>query len=120
MASNTIRQLVKPTAMSATYTTNIYNVPAASGGVGAGLTPYAIMRHIHVFNITAGAITFRLFIGATGANAAGTELFFNQSVAANSSFDWYGQVRMDAADFLVGGASAGTSLTIAIAGEVGA
>lgn len=120
MASNTIRQLVKPTAMSGTYTTNIYNVPASSGGVGAGLTPYAIIRHIHVSNSTAGAITFRLFIGATGGNAAGTDLFYNQSVAANSSFDFYGQIRMDAADFLVGGASAAASLAIAVAGEVGA
>ncbi len=120
MASNTIRQLVKPTAMSATYTTNVYNVPTSSGGVGAGLTPYAIIRRIHVFNVTGSAATFRLFIGATGANAAGTELFYGQAVAANSSFDWYGQVRMDAADFLVGGASAGSTLTIAIAGEVGA
>jgi len=120
MASNTLRQLVKPTAMSATYTTNIYNVPTSSGGVGAGLTPYAVIRHIHITNVTGGAVTFRLFIGATGGNVAGSELFYGQSVAANSSFDWYGQVRMDAADFLVGGASAGSSLTIAIAGEVGA
>jgi Tfp pilus assembly protein PilX len=120
MASNTIRQLVKPTAMSATYTTNIYNVPTSSGGVGAGLTPYAIIRHIHVANKTGSAATFRLYIGATGGNTAGTELFFDQSVAANSSFDFYGQIRMDAADFLVGGASAGTTLTIAISGEVGA
>jgi hypothetical protein len=120
MASNTLRQLVKPTAMSATMTTNVYNVPASTGGVGAGLTPYAVIRHIHVTNKTAGAATFRLFIGATGANVAGSELFYDQSVAAYSSFDWYGQIRMDAADFLVGGASAGTTLTIAISGEVGA
>ena len=70
-------------------------------------------------NKTAGAVTFSLWIGATGANAAGTEWFNAQSVAANAVADWYGQVRLDAADFLVGGASALTSLTFEAEGEVG-
>ena len=71
-------------------------------------------------NKTAGAVTFTLYLGATGANAAGTEVIGTaMSVAANSAFDWYGQLRIDAADFLVGGASANTSLTIQGEGEVG-
>jgi hypothetical protein len=41
------------------------------------------------------------------------------SVAANSYIDWYGALRLDAADFLVGGASAATSLSIEGEGEVG-
>jgi len=105
--------------MTTTYTTNIYNVPASTGGVGAGLTPYAVIRHIHVVNKLA-TDTFRLFIGATGANSPGTELFYNQSVAALTSFDWYGAIRMDAADFLVGGAATTSTLVISITGEVGA
>lgn len=110
-----------PVALTNVYTTNILN-PAAAGA-GTGYTPtasYIILRHIRIVNKTAGAVTFRLFIGATGANAAGTEFMgYDLSVAANSYVDWYGYLRLDAADFLVGGASAATSLTIEGEGEVG-
>jgi hypothetical protein len=95
--------------MSATMTTNIYNQ-------GSALL-YDIIEHIHIANKTNVAVTFRLFLGATGANAAGTELFYDQSVAAFSSFDWYGRLKMLSTDFLVGGASAATSLTITIEGR---
>ena len=104
-----------PTALSATLTTNILNTPAATGaGIGiAAQTVYAVLRHIRIVNKTAGAVTFSLWLGATGANAAGTEVIGTAlSVAANSAYDWYGMLRMDAADYLVGGASAATSLTI--------
>ena len=57
---------------------------------------------------------------ATGGNAAGTEVIgTGYSVAANSAFDWYGMLRLDVADFLVGGASAATSLTFEAEGEIG-
>jgi len=110
-----------PVAMSATLTTNILNPPAASGGVNAGSSgQYIILRHIRIVNKTAGAVTFSLWLGATGANAAGTEVIGQgRSVAANSYEDWYGMLRLDAADFLVGGASAGTSLSIEGEGEIG-
>ena len=78
------------------------------------------MQHIRIVNKTAGAVTFSLWIGATGANAAGTEFIgIGLSIAANQPYDWYGKARLDAADFLVGGASAATSLSITIEGEVG-
>src|SRR5712664_1822321 len=120
MASNRILR-VGPVAMSNTLTTNILN--AAAAGAGTGYTPtasYIVLRHIRIVNKTAGAVTFSLWLGATGANAAGTEVIGNAlSVAANSAFDWNGMLRMDAADFLVGGASAATSLTFEAEGEVG-
>ncbi len=100
---------VGPVALTTTLTTNILN-PAAAGS-GTGYTPsasYILLRHIRIVNKTASAATFSLYLGATGANAAGTEVIGNGlSVAANSAFDWYGGLRMDAADFLVGGS--GTS-----------
>lgn len=110
-----------PVAMSATLTTNILNPPTATGGVNGGSSPaYIIIRHIRVVNKTAGAVTFSLWKGATGGNAAGTEVVgIGQSVPANSSYDWYGIMRFDSADFLVGGASAGTSLSIQGEGEIG-
>lgn len=111
---------VGPVALSNTLTTNILN-PAAAGS-GTGYTPTAsviILRHIRIVNKTAGAVTFSLWLGATGANAAGTEVIGNgYSVPANSAFDWYGAMRISSTQFLVGGASAATSLTFEAEGEV--
>lgn len=113
---------IGPVALSATLTTNIIN-PGTSGSIGVPATVfvlYMILRHIRIVNKTAGAVTFSLYIGATGANAAGTEFIGTAlSVPANSAYDWFGAVRLDTADFLVGGASAGTSLTFEAEGEVG-
>ena len=120
MAANRILR-IGPVALSATLTTNIIN-PAAAGS-GTGYTPtasYLILRHIRIVNKTAGAVTFSLWLGLTGANTAGTEVIGTAlSIAANSAYDWYGLLRMDSTDFLVGGASAGTSLTFEAEGEVG-
>ena len=104
-----------PVALSATLTTNILKGPVqAAAGTGVGAQDiYMVVRHIRIVNKTAGAVTFSLWLGATGGNAAGTEVIGTAlSVAANSAYDWYGNMRMDAADYLVGGASAATSLTI--------
>lgn len=110
-----------PVALSNTLTTNILNPPTAAGGTNAGSSSqYIILRHIRIVNKTAGAVTFSLYLGATGANAAGTEVIgTGLSIAANAAYDWYGILRLDAADFLVGGASAATSLTIQGEGEIG-
>jgi hypothetical protein len=120
MASNKIFRL-GPVALTATLTTNILNPPTATGGVGAGTSAnYIVLRHIRIVNKTAGAVTFSLWLGATGGNVAGTEVIGTAySVAANSAFDWYGAMRLDSTDFLVGGASALTSLTLSGEGEIG-
>lgn len=110
-----------PIALTSTLTTNLLNPAAATGGVNGGSSgQYIILTHIRVVNKTAGAVTFSLWLGATGANAAGTEVIGQAlSVAANSYVDWYGSLRLDTADFLVGGASAATSLSIEGEGLVG-
>lgn len=108
MASGTPRRIAGPAFLAAAVA-NIYTPPAA--------TIYNILRQIHIANVTAGAVTFTLYIGATGGSAAGTELFKAYSVAANSSFDHYLYRRMDAADFLTGLASAATSLVITVDGD---
>lgn len=106
-----------PVALSTVLTTNVLNPPTAAGGVGAGSSSnYIVLRHVRIINKTGVAATFSLWLGATGANAAGTEVIGQAtSVAANSSIDWYGVLRLDAADFLVGGA--GTTLALVIQGE---
>lgn len=112
-----------PVALSATLTTNILNptITSLAGVVGFTMTqPYLIIKHIRIVNKTAGAVTCSFWLGATGGNTAGTEVIGTAlSVAANSFVDWFGILRLDAADFLVGGASAGTSLTIQGEGEIG-
>ena len=122
MAANKIVRL-GPVALSSTLTTNIVNAPTLTGGTGLAGTntaSYLVLRHIRVVNKTAGAVSFSLYIGATGANAAGTEFMgLGNSVAANSYVDWYGMLRLDTADFLVGGASAASSLTFQAEGEIG-
>ena len=122
MASNKIVRF-GPAAMILTTPTNILNPPTVSGGVGVAGTntaTYLVVRHIRIVNKTAGAVTFSLYIGATAGSAAGTEFMgLGTSVAANSYVDWYGQLRLDIADFLSGFANTGTALTIQAEGEIG-
>ena len=134
MASNKIIRF-GPVALSTTTTTNILNPPTITGGTGLAGTntaTYLIIRHIRVVNKTGTAASFALWLGATGANAAGTEVIAGGaatagalnagtgvSVPGNSYVDWYGQLRMDTADFLVGGAGTGTALTIEGEMEIG-
>lgn len=100
---------------------NVLNPPTAAGGTNAGASSqYIILRHMRIVNKTAGAVTFTFYLGATGASAAGTEVIgVAKSVPANDYIDWYGMLRIDAADFLVGLASAATSLTVNGEGEIG-
>lgn len=109
MANPSVKRTFGPVAMSATLTTNIYNQTSA--------LIYDIIKHIHIANKTASPATFTLYLGATGGNAAGTELFVAVTVPANGTFDYYCTLKMTSTDFLVGGASAGTTLTIYAEGE---
>jgi hypothetical protein len=108
-----------PVALTTTLTTNILNpnVTSVAGPVGFTMSqPYIILRHIRIVNKTGSAASFSLWKGATGGNAAGTEVIGQGTlVPANSYVDWYGIMRFDAADFLVGGA--GTTLALSIQGE---
>lgn len=114
---------IGPVALTVTLTTNILNpnVTAVTGPVGFTMTqPYLILKHIRIVNKTGTAATVSLWVGATGANTAGTEFAFQgTSVPANSYVDWYGTLRLDAADFLVGGAGTATALSFEAEGEVG-
>jgi len=76
---------------------------------------------MHITNKTAVAATYSLWKGATGANAAGTELAIGVSVPANSSVDlyWQGGLRFDSTDFLVGGSGTTLSLVLTMTGEIG-
>lgn len=82
--------------------------------------PYVIIRKLRIINKTGNTATFSLWVGATGANAAGTEVYGQgTSVPANSAFEDFDGFRMDVADFLVGGAGTATALTLVAAAEIG-
>jgi energy-converting hydrogenase Eha subunit B len=110
-----------PIALTNTLTTNLLNPPGATAGVNAGSSgQYIILKHLRITNKTGGAATFSLWLGASAGNAAGTEFAGTAtSVAANSSVDWYGALRIEPTEYLVGGASANTTLTIQGEGEIG-
>ena len=122
MASNKAFRL-GPVAI-ASSAANICNPGTTTGGVNSTASPYGnlfiLLRHIRIVNTTSGAVTFSLYIGATGGSTGGTEFIGTAlSIAPNSGYDWYGQLRLDVGDFLSGLASAGSSLTIVGEGEIG-
>lgn len=117
-------QTFGPIGLTNVYTTNLIS-PAAAGGSANGYTPtasYLLLRWIRIINILNASHTFRLYVGATGANAAGTNFGgFDTIVAANSYVDVYPvPLRLEGTNgFLVGGADAGSALVLVATGEVG-
>lgn len=107
--AGTLKKIAGP-AYLASSAADIYT-PAAS-------TIYTIIRHIHIANVTAGAVTFTLYVGGTAGSTGGTELFKGHSVAANTEFDYYCVLKLLSTEFLSGLASAGSSLTITVEGEL--
>lgn len=110
-------------ALTTTLTTNILNgaITSLSGPVGITLTqPTLLVGHIRVANKTGVSATFSLYLGATGANAAGTEIEVAKAVPANDHVDlWFKDpLRMDSTQFLVGGSGTATALVIQINGKV--
>ena len=110
-----------PVGLTTTLTTNLLNPPNATGGVNAGSSSnFIVLKHIRISNRTNSAATFSLWLGPTGGNAAGNEqVGTGTPVAANSAVDWYGSMRLDAPDFLVGGSGTANALTITGDGEIG-
>jgi hypothetical protein len=96
-------------AFLAAAVADIYTPPAS--------TLYTVIYHIHIANVTGGAVNFTLYKGATGGSAAGTELFKQKNVAANDVYDWYCTEKFKSTDFLTGLASAANSLTITVEAE---
>lgn len=121
MASNKVFRS-GPIALTNTYTTNLINPATTTGGVNGGGSGnlYIVLKHLQIINVDSAAHTFRFYIGATGANAAGTELRYDTAVSANDAYDiWSPGLRLDVADFLVGGADANSVLILIAEGEIG-
>jgi hypothetical protein len=110
-----------PIALTNTLTTNILNPPTATGGVNGGSSAqYILLKKIRIVNKTAAPATVSFWLGATAGNVAGTEVIGQGLVVpANSFVESVDLLRLDAADFLVGGCSAATTCSIYGEGEIG-
>lgn len=106
--AGTLKRIAGP-AFIASAAANVYTPPAA--------TIYTVIRHIHVANVTAGAVSFSAYVGATGGSAGGTELFKGHSVPANSEFDYWCNLKMISTDFLSALDGNGAALVITVEGE---
>lgn len=106
--AGTLKRIAGPAYIPAT-SENIYTPPAS--------TIQTVLKHIHIANDDVAVRTFSLYIGATGAEAAGTAIFEDVPVAVGGYFDWYCNIPMASTDFLVGIASDATSLVITVTGE---
>lgn len=106
--AGTLKKISGPAYLGSSVA-DIYTPPAA--------TIYTVLRQIHIANVTAGAVTYTLYVGGTAGSTGGTELAKGVSVPANSWVDIFLNLKMLSTDFLSGLASAGTSLTITVMGE---
>lgn len=113
-----------PLLLTTTLTTNLLNPPAATGGVNGGSSGmYIVLSHLRCLNRnTTTIVTPSLFLGASAANAAGTEVAFH-GVPINPSgyIDAYfgSGLRLDVGDFLVGGCGTASALVLMGEGEIG-
>lgn len=110
----------------ATSAANLINPPTLSGGAGLAGTnanTYVIVKHIRIVNTGAASASPSLFVGGSDGSASGSNFGFSAtSIPASGSpgnyVDWYGQLRLDVADFLSGlGSAAG--LVFSAEGEIG-
>jgi hypothetical protein len=93
-------------AITAAVTT-LYTVPAATR---------TFVKDIDIANTTAGALTVRVFlVPSAGAAATTNALFYDVSMAANSTMQWVGVQILNAGDTIQIQASAG-GLTITASG----
>jgi hypothetical protein len=108
--ARTPKRLVGP-ALIATGPTTVYTVPASTK---------TILRHLHIQNPSASAVTYTLSIGA---DAAGTRLFSAFSIPAaavgvtDSVRDHYWYQVMDAGEIITVSAGTNNILTITVSGD---
>jgi hypothetical protein len=98
------KRLAGPALISDSAATK-YTVPALTK---------TIVRHVHVDNPTANAVTFTMSIGA---DAAATRLFDAYSIAAGSVLDHFCYYVVDAAEIIQALAGTSNVMTLTIDGD---
>jgi len=107
----TIKRTFGPLLLTSTVTTSVYNNTSA--------LIYDVIKQISVANITGGAVTFTLYIGASATDTTnGKQLFQGVNVPANKTLAYsFAGLKLTSAEWIVGSASALNSLTIMALGE---
>lgn len=103
---------------------DILNPGTTTGGVNCTSSPYnklrVLINSIRATNKTGTPATLTLYVGATGGTATGTEIVYQKTVKANDSeVIQFNGLPLDTTDFLTGLASAATTITLEIDGEIG-
>lgn len=107
--AGTIKRLYGPAFLSNSVA-NIYNQSDA--------LLYTVIKKMHFYNLTNTAASMRIYIGATGASAGGTELYFDFQIAPYSEHNVYGALRLNSTDFLTGVANLASTITVTLEGEL--
>lgn len=105
MAVATLKQMIAPTALSATLTTTLYTVPSSTT---------AIVKEIEVCNTESSALTYSLFVG-TSATVANCIADARSIAPGETQILTYSKVLV-AADQIRGGASAANAVSINASG----
>lgn len=82
-----------------------YTVPSATK---------TIVRHVHLQNPSGSAVTFTMSVGS---DAAAVRLFDAYSIAANSTYDWFCYLVLEAAEVIQALAGTNNVLTLTIDGD---
>lgn len=84
-------------------------------GGGGDATKYDRIKHIDIVNRLNVPVTASLWLGASGGNAAGTELHFaTTTIPANSSVPYYCDKLLKSTEYITGLASQANALTVLI------
>lgn len=97
------------------------NITSLSGPVGYTQTqPFLIVWRVRAVNNDSVSHTVKLFKGATGASAVGTEWgFTGNTIPANSFLEIFCKARFESTDFLTGVADVANKVTLNIDAEIG-
>ncbi|AWM39358.1 hypothetical protein GobsT_23260 [Gemmata obscuriglobus] len=99
---------------------NLLSPPGAIGGVNAGICAQCIeLRAIHVTNDSLATAKFSLFLGASGAAAAGTALIAEQSVRPGETLTFWRMLRVNYLEYITGFANAVNALVVTFEGQIG-
>lgn len=110
-----------PVALTNTLATNIFSPPTTTGGAGvSAMNTFVTIKHLRFVNTTGAPVAVSLWLGASAANAAGTEVMpAAKVVPGNDSIDVYTPgLRIEVGQFLVGGGGT-TGVTMTGIGEIG-
>lgn len=103
-----IKRLAGPVFL-ASGVANIIAAPAAGSKY--------VIRRMHFCNRDSSSRTFSIYVGGSGASAAGTEIFKDKSIPANDVYERWMALELTSSDYLTGGCVVSSGIVCTIEGE---